>query len=178
VARPARYPLRPTEGTGLVTIRRITRDDPLYEQELALREEVLLRPLGLDLARFHAEFPGVEERLEHYVATIDDAVRGERVVGCAALLPNHPGPGVGRLLQMAVNLQRQGEGIGRMLVVAVEARAFRDLGLRELYCHAQLPVVGFYRSLGWSEDAGVFAEAGIPHRRMVIRRPEMDGEPV
>ncbi|MCC6659464.1 MAG: GNAT family N-acetyltransferase [Phycisphaerales bacterium] len=155
-------------------VRRITRDDPLYEQECELREDVLLRPLGLSLARFHREFPGVEERFEHFVAVTRDPARGHRVIGCATLLPDTPRPGSGKLMQMAVNLQRQGEGIGRQLVVAVESRAFRDLGLSQLFCHARVPVVGFYESLGWQPDGEVFLEVGIPHRRMTVRRPEMD----
>jgi N-acetylglutamate synthase-like GNAT family acetyltransferase len=157
----------------VATIRRITRDDPLYQQECALREDVLLRPLGLDLRRFHAAFPGIEEKFEHFVATFRDPTRGERVIGCATLIPDYPTPGVGKLMQMAVDLQRQGEGIGRQLVVAVESRAFRDLELRELFCHSRLPVVGFYKSIGWAEDSEVFDEVGIPHKRMNIRRPEM-----
>lgn len=159
-----------------MTIRRITRDDPLYRQECDLREEVLLRPLGLSLARFHREFPGVEERFEHFVATFRDPSRGERVIGCATLLPDSPRAGSGKLMQMAVNPQRQGEGIGRQLVVAVESRAFRDLGLRELHCHARVPVIGFYRSLGWDEDSGVFDEVGIPHKRMVVRQPATEDD--
>jgi predicted GNAT family N-acyltransferase len=155
-------------------VRRITRDDPLYEQECDLREDVLLRPLGLSLARFHQEFPGAEERFEHFVAVTRDPARGLRVIGCAALLPNAPASGAGKLMQMAVNPQRQGEGIGRQLVSAVEARAFGGLGLEALSCHARVPVVGFYESLGWQVDSDVFDEVGIPHRRMVVRRPEME----
>lgn len=152
----------------MATVRRITRENPLYAQECALREDVLLRPIGYDLARFRADFPGVEERLEHFVATFDD--RGvERVIGCAALWPDSPTPGTGRLMQMAVNLQRQGEGIGRQLLAAVESRAFGALGLRRLVCHAQVVVVGFFERLGWRVEGPEFVEAGVPHRRMELR---------
>lgn len=158
----------------MIHIRRITTDDPLYPQQCALRESVLLGPLGLSMADFHREFPGIEDKLEHFVAVFDHP-SGPRVVGCAALLPDHPGPGSGKLMQMAVDLQRQGEGIGRRLVVAVERRAFGELGLRELYCHAQVGAVGFYSSLGWTLDGETFTEAGIPHRRMFFRpEPEPD----
>jgi predicted GNAT family N-acyltransferase len=158
----------------MIRIRRITTDDPLYQQECALRESVLLRPLGLSMADFHREFPGIEGRLEHFVAVFDHP-SGPRVVGCAALLPDHPSTGSGKLMQMAVDLQRQGEGIGRRLVVAIERRAFGELGLTELYCHAQLGAVGFYSSLGWAFDGDTFLEAGIQHRRMVFRpEPEHD----
>ncbi len=162
----------------MVKIRRITRDDPLYRQECALREDVLLRPIGYDLKRFMAEFPGVEERFEHFVATFND--RGtERVVGCAALLPGHPEGTSGKLMQMAVNRQRQGEGIGRSLVAAVESRAFGELGLTELICHAKADAATFYEKFGWRPDPEPFVEAGVPHRKMTLRfEPEEEPTPV
>lgn len=151
----------------MIQVRRITRDDPLYRQECDLREDVLLRPIGYDMARFQADFPGVEERLEHYVAVIEDR-GGPRVVGCAALLRDQPEPGVGRLMQMAVNLQRQGEGIGRRLLASVESRAFGSLGLKRLVAHAQQVNAGFFEKVGWRAEPGTFTEAGVPHVRMVM----------
>jgi N-acetylglutamate synthase-like GNAT family acetyltransferase len=142
--------------------------DALYPQECALREQEILRPLGYDMARFRAEFPGVEERLEHFVA-VTDTPSGPRVIGCAALLPAEPGPGVGRLMQMAVDRQRQGEGIGRRLVIAAESRAFGELGLREMFVHVPLTRRGFYDHLAWEADPDDFVEAGVPHCRMVMR---------
>lgn len=142
-------------------------DDPLYRQECDLREEVLLRPIGYDIERFRKEF-GVEERFEHFVAVFDHP-GGPRVVGTACLLPGYPAEGTGKLMQMAVDLQRQGEGIGRRLVVAIEQRAFGELGLSELFCHARDNAYGFYESLGWDFDSDTFVEAGVPHRKMVFR---------
>lgn len=160
----------------MAEIRRITTDDPLYPQECALREQVLLNPIGYDMARFRAEFTGLEERFEHFVAVVRHG-SGLRVVGCATLLPNYPSPGMGKLMQMAVDPQRQGEGLGRRLVVAVESRAFGELGLTELFCHAQLPAMGFYEALGWGTDSDEFTEAGIPHRRMRLRAQKPDTAP-
>ena len=159
----------------MTEIRRITMDDPLYPQECALRESVLLRPLGLSMEDLRREFPGVEERFEHFVAVFDHPA-GPRVIGCAALLAHFPEPGTGKLMQRAVDLPRQGAGIGRRLVVAVERRAFGELGLTELFCHAQLPAVGFYTSLGWKIEGGVFKEAGIDHQRMVLRPEPPDDD--
>jgi N-acetylglutamate synthase-like GNAT family acetyltransferase len=155
----------------VIEIRRITMADPLYAQECALREDVLLNPIGYDIERFKKEF-GVEEKFEHFVAVFDHP-SGPRVVGCATLLANYPQQGTGKLMQMAVNKQRQGEGIGRMLVVAVERRAFGEIGLRELFCHARDTAYGFYEQLGWQFDSETFMEAGVPHKRMVMRLPEM-----
>jgi len=155
------------EACQVVKVQRITLDDPLYAQECALREAALLGPVGLDLTRFKAEFPGLEERFEHFVAVFDHP-NGPRVVGCALLLADYPDPGRGKLMQMAVDPQRQGEGIGQRLVAAVESRAFGDLGLRELFCHAREPALGFYERVGWRVDSDAFEEVGIPHRRMVL----------
>lgn len=154
----------------MVRIRRISTNDLLYAQECALREEVLLRPIGYDMARYRREFPGMEERLEHFVA-ITSHHGTERVVGCAALLPGDGAADAGRITQMAVDLQRQGEGIGRRLVVAVESRAFGELGLRELCCHVPVAAMGFFESLGWEPDSERFVEAGVPHLKMTIRQP-------
>jgi N-acetylglutamate synthase-like GNAT family acetyltransferase len=158
---------RDAVGHSVIEIRRILPTDPLYPQECALREEVLLRPIGYDIGRFRSEF-GVEDRFEHFVAVFDHP-GGPRVVGTACLLPDYPTPGVGKLMQMAVDLQRQGEGIGRRLVVAIEQRAFGQLRLTELFCHARDTAYGFYQSLGWDFDSETFMEAGVPHRRMVFR---------
>jgi predicted GNAT family N-acyltransferase len=72
-------------------------------------------------------------------------------------------------MQMAVDNQRHGEGIGTRLVVAIERRAFGELGLSELFCHARDTAYGFYSSLGWEFDSETFLEANIPHRRMVYK---------
>lgn len=161
----------------MADIRRITTADPLYPQECALREQVLLGPIGYDMARFRREFAGMEEKFEHFVAVVRHA-SGPRVIGCATLLPNYPASGTGKLMQMAVDPQRQGEGLGRRLVVAVESRAFGELGLTELFCHAQLPAIGFYDALGWETVSDEFTEAGIPHRRMRLKavKPETSAE--
>lgn len=154
----------------MIEIRNISQSDPLYPQECALREQVLLNPIGYDIERFKKEF-GVEDRFEHFVAVFDHP-GGPRVIGTACLLPNYPSPGMGKLMQMTVDPQRQGEGIGRRLVVAIERRAFGELGLTEIFCHARDKAYGFYSSLGWEFDSDTFSEAGIPHRRMVFRPAE------
>jgi GNAT superfamily N-acetyltransferase len=174
----------------VIRIQRITPAHPLYPQEVELREAVLLRPIGYDLAKFSAAYP-VEDKAEHFVAIFDHPT-GPKVVGCALLLPPGviPGPAGGasgqaagssggaptgegprraKLMQMAVHPQRQGEGIGRRLVIAVEARALGELGVDELFCHAQDRAIGFYESLGWESEGDWFVEAGIQHKRMVAR---------
>ena len=159
----------------MITYTRITMQDPLYAKECRLRERVLLEPIGFNLAKLAALYPGFEERFEHFVA-VTKTPGGERVIGCALLLPQTDRPGYGKLMQMAVDLQRQGEGIGRRLVIEVESRAFGELGLEGLFCYAQSSATGFYEKLGWRAEGEEFEEAGIPHRVMVIDRPPVDSE--
>jgi len=152
---------------SVIEIRHITRHDSLYEQACQLREQVLLRPLDKDIAWFEREYAQLEQRAECFVAVLNHPA-GSRVVGVVLLVPDYPEPGVGKLMQMAVNPQRQGEGIGRKLVVALEVRAFGEIGLTQVFCHAQNTAIGFYERLGWATDPEEFFEAGIPHHRMWI----------
>lgn len=158
----------------MITIQRITPSSPLYPSSVVLRESVLLNPIGYDHARFTAEYPRVDERAEHFVAVMDHPA-GPRVVGCLLLLtdekPTDTGATQAKVMQMAVDPQRQNEGLGRRLVVAAEARAFGELHLARLYCHAQDRAIGFYERLGWHPEGEPFTEAGIGHRKMVFEAP-------
>ena len=67
--------------------------------------------------------------------------------------------------RVAVLAERRNEGIGRELMDAVE-RAAEASGYDRLLLHAQVPVVPFYKRLGYDAFGDTFAEADIPHRRM------------
>ena len=153
-------------------IVRIDRQHPLYEQALDLRERVLLKPLGLTMEKFLASYGEQEKHSRHIVVVIDHP-SGERVVGTVLLMPDKPEKGVGKLSQMAVDPQLQNEGYGRLLIAEVEKMAVGELGLIELFCHAQSPAVGFYKKMGWAIEGDMFMEAGIEHYKMVFR-PDPD----
>jgi len=152
-------------------------DHPLYEQEVALRTAVLLAPLGYTIEDYKAIAPGREEQCEHFVAVIDHPQGNqskERVIGAATLYPPQAGSDetAGKVQQVCVNPQRQGEGIGTNLMIAIEVRAFTELALPGLYCHAQLSAIPFYEKLGWDTGSEIFQEAGIDHKRMQIITPQ------
>lgn len=163
----------------MIRIRRIQMSDPLYAQELDLRTRVLLTPIGLTMDDYLVMSGGREARCEHFVAVFDHP-QGDRVLGTATLLADHPNTGEdpasergpGKVSQVCVDPQRQNEGIGQKLMIAIEARAFGELGLPGLYCHAQLVAVPFYEKLGWSVRGEVFVEAGIKHKRMELAAPD------
>lgn len=163
----------------MLHVKRIPMTDPLFQQVIDLRVRVLLGPVGWTYEQYKDELPGREERCEHFVAVVDHP-EGARVVGTAMLDPAssvEDGRRLGKVLQVAVDPQMQGQGIGRRVMVAVEARAMREqedggLGLDGVYCHAQARAIGFYEQLGWSIQSETFLEAGIEHKRMGIPGPE------
>ena len=152
-------------------------DHQLYEQEVALRTAVLLKPIGYSIDDYYNMAPGREEKCEHFVAVIDHpqgSQTKERVIGAATLYPPQPESDetAGKIQQVCVNKQRQGEGIGTNLMIAIEVRAFTELALPGLYCHAQLSAMPFYEKLGWDIASETFQEAGIDHKRMQIITPQ------
>lgn len=157
----------------VVRIRHISITDPLYDQERALRTAILLEPIGYSFQDYLDMAPGREEQSEHFVAIVDHPT-GDRVVGTATLFisENEQGDRIGKVQQVCVDKQRQGEGIGRRLMISIEARGFGELGLTNLYCHAQLSAMPFYDRLGWSCEDEVFLEAGIEHKKMYIAAPK------
>ena len=148
-------------------------NDPLYTQEVALRTAVLLAPIGLTIEEYYSMAPGREELCGHFVATVDHP-NGEKVIGTATLYIDKSDSNAlkGKVQQVCVDKQLQGEGVGQKLMIAIEARAFGELGLSDLYCHAQLTAMSFYDKLGWEVDGNEFKEAGIAHKRMFISAPK------
>lgn len=125
---------------------------PEWEQARIIRNEELLRPIGL--ADFSREADDAAS--EHLVA-----VEGDRVVGTVLLVSGEPA----KLRQMAVASSHQQRGIGRRLVQGLLERA-KASGRREVVCHARAPVTGFYESLGFVCEGEPFEEVGIEHRFM------------
>lgn len=145
-------------------------DHPLYQQEIELRTAILLTPIGYTIEDYYAMAPGREEQCEHFVAVVDHP-NGEKVVGTATLHIDQD-TRRGKVQQVCVDKQLQGEGIGRRLMISIEARGFGELGLNSLYCHSQLSAMPFYDKLGWIAEGEEFEEAGIIHSRMAISAPK------
>ncbi|HJW08141.1 MAG TPA: GNAT family N-acetyltransferase [Holophagaceae bacterium] len=126
-----------------------------YAAEVALRDEVLRKPLGLS---FTPEQLAAESDSRHLLAWDGDAL-----VGCLLLTPR--GNGIIQMRQVAVSPTRQGGGVGRALVVEAERRA-AELGCTRMMLHARDTAVAFYLRLGYHAGGEPFVEVGIPHREM------------
>lgn len=93
----------------------------------------------------------------HFVARDETG----QAVGCARLLSD------GHIGRVAVLKAMRGRGVGRALMQAAVAHA-RELGFRDVALNAQMQAQGFYETLGFHAEGGIFSEAGIPHIRMVL----------
>jgi predicted GNAT family N-acyltransferase len=100
-----------------------------------------------------------DERAIHLLAT-----SAGRPVGTARVVMHRRSAKIGR---MAVLKRFRRKGVGTKLLTRAVATA-RRLGAQEIYLHAQVPVIGFYETMGFRCIGRVFDEAGIPHRKMIL----------
>jgi predicted GNAT family N-acyltransferase len=87
------------------------------------------------------------------------ATRNREPIGTGRLSP------AGKIGRLAVLSEFRGRGVGgRLLRMLFQEASHR--GLLEVFLHAQVQAVPFYRKFGFTAGGKVFDEAGIPHRRM------------
>jgi len=123
-----------------------------YQQMVALRYDILRKPLGL---RFDPE-ELEREKEDILIGAFDD----EKILGCCLITRTEPG--ICRLRQMAVHNSLQGKGIGGAMMIFAENVA-RDRGFRNMTMHARKTAIGFYEKLGYKIKGDEFMEVTIPH---------------
>lgn len=138
-----------------MALKQIDHGTKEYDQMIALRYEVLRRPLGLqfdpaDLAK---------EQSDILIACIDD----DEMLGCCVLTPQDPE--TVRLRQMAVPDKLHGKGIGASIIGFAETLA-RDKGYRCVTMHARDSAMGFYSKFGYRIKGDQFNEVTLPHHIM------------
>jgi len=138
----------------MIAVQKIDTDNPLYQDERALRNKILLRPIGVPDHAWEMH----DENSWHFVA-LDD----HKVVGCVVLVPVEAHKA--QLIQMAVDGSCQGKGVGKKLVHALVEFAISE-HIQEILCHARENVVDFYAKLGFEVYDDPFVEVGIVHRHM------------
>lgn len=126
-----------------------------YDQMLALRTDVLLRPIGVDPS--YIQVP--QEKTDILIGAFDNA----ELIGCCVLTPKNSG--LVQLRQMAVAKHLQGQGLGAAIMQFAEQMA-REKGSHTLMLHARSPVVPFYKKNAYTIVGEPFEEVGIQHFRM------------
>jgi len=108
-----------------------------------------------------------EEEPDHYDADALHFIALHAQTGTpagTARLVEKPG-GMAKIGRVAVRQAYRGLGVGKILMQAV-LDAARARGLAHAVLDAQVPVIGFYETLGFVAEGPVFDDAGIPHRTM------------
>lgn len=78
------------------------------------------------------------------------------------------GQGGARIGRMAVLASVRGAGVGAAILSAL-VECCRARGSRDIYLHAQVDALEFYRRNGFEPRGPVFVEAGLEHQEMVLR---------
>lgn len=138
-----------------MALKQIEHNSPDYKKMIALREEILRKPLGLTFLPDELE----KEKEDILIGAFDDDV----LLACCLLLKvDHE---TVRLRQMAVKPNQQGRGIGHTMMVFAETLA-RDRGFKKLTMHARDTALGFYEKQGYRTVGNQFFEVTIPHHLM------------
>ncbi len=138
-----------------IVCREVQHGTNEYRQTVALRDEVLRKPLGL---AFTPEELADEKQSLHLACWRDD-----RLAATVVLRPLSDT--LIRMRQLVVATELQGMGIGGILVHYAESVAKRH-AYREIVLHARETAVRFYEKLGYTRQGDRFTEVTIPHYEM------------
>ena len=140
------------ENESVTVYSEITYGSDEYHRTVALRDEILRKPLGL---AFSTGELAAEKDSFHLVCYQDG-----NLAACVVLKPVSSGKI--HMRQLAVGTSFQGRGIGTALVVWAESFVLRH-GYHEIIMHARESASGFYGKLGYVRQGDSFIEVTIPH---------------
>ena len=126
-----------------------------YKDMLALRMEILRKPLGLSFTQEDLE----KEKDDIFLGAFEE----DKILACCVL--TRMATGECKLRQMAVHPSMQQNGLGASLLNFAENIA-RDNGCRTMIMHARKTATGFYEKQGYSVYGDEFEEVTIPHVAM------------
>ena len=139
-----------------IIVKRISSEKEL-EQAFRIRIRVFVReqrvPADLELDED-------DKQALHLLASL-----AGRVVGTARIVVHGRQAKIGR---MAVLKSYRRKKVGKELLTRAITTAKKQ-GARKIYLHAQVAVIGFYESAGFRCAGPVFDEAGIAHRKMILK---------
>ena len=133
-----------------IEISHFGTENPLYQECLNIRYEILRKPLGMVIKP--------EEKESDKEATHIIAIADGKPAGTVSLIGN-------RLRQMAVLDGFQGLKIGAKLVSYLEKVA-KERGIGEVILDARFTAIPFYEKLGYECCSDIYHKIGILHRDM------------
>lgn len=142
-----------------MNVKEIRHGSTEYQQECALRQEVMRKPLGLNL--YDEDL--LAERGQIHFGLFDEK---DQLLACVIAMPVTASEA--KVRQMVVRPSLQGKGCGRLLLEAAE-KVLVQRGFADLYLHSRMTVIGFYEHLGYTQTGSEFMEVGMPHVKMCKR---------
>lgn len=140
-----------------IAVKRISSEKELA-QAMRIRIRVFVREQGVPE---EIELDDDDKRALHLLASL-----GGRAVGTARIVMRAGRAKIGR---MAVLKSQRRKKVGKKLLICAISTAKKQ-GAREVYLHAQVAVIKFYESAGFRCVGPVFDEAGIAHRKMILKQ--------
>ncbi len=137
------------------TIKLVNFGSTEYDEIVALRYEILRKPLNL---HFTAEQLAAESEYLHLAY-----YQNEKLIASLILVPEQNSKM--KMKQVVVASEHQGKGIGAKLIFAAEKLAV-EKGYNYIYCHARDTAVPFYLKLNYKQVGDMFEEVTIPHWEM------------
>ena len=101
-----------------------------------------------------------DERAFHFLA-----FKRDKPIATARVVMRAGNAKIGR---MAVLKTSRRQGVGKRLLKQAVGFA-KTKGAKKIFLHAQVAVIGFYEKAGFLCIGRMFSEAGIPHRKMILR---------
>ena len=141
-----------------MALKQIDHGSKEYKQMVALRMEILRKPLGLNFT----EEELAKEKEDILIGAFDE----DKILACC-LLTKVDNATI-KLRQMAVQNNLQGKGIGASMMSFAETVA-RDKGYRKLMMHARNTAIGFYEKFDFKVKGNEFIEVNVPHHVMEKR---------
>ena len=133
----------------------ITTNAPEYSAERLLRWEVLAKPHGMP--------PGSEAFAEEMQSMHLIAMEGKNLVGCICF--HQEGANSGRIFEMAVSEEYQGQGFGRKLLHHLE-ELLLEKGISDVYLFVRPENQEFYTLMGYALEDEIISQMGLKSRRM------------
>ncbi|MGC4101619.1 GNAT family N-acetyltransferase [Ferruginibacter sp.] len=141
-----------------MALKQIDHGSPEYRQMIALRMEILRKPLGLTFTDDEL----AKEKDDILIGAFDE----DKILACCLL--TKVDSSTIKLRQMAVHNNLQGKGIGASMMSFAETVA-RDKGYKKLMMHARNTAIGFYEKFDFKVKGTEFIEVNVPHHVMEKR---------
>jgi len=141
-----------------MALKQIDHGSKEYKQMVALRMEILRKPLGLSFT----EEELANEKNDILIGAFDE----DKILACCLL--TKVDSATVKLRQMAVQNNLQGKGIGASMMSFAETVA-RDKGFKKLMMHARNTAIGFYEKFDFKVKGNEFIEVNVPHHVMEKR---------